>query len=293
MHKVDVLIVGSSGLVGESIYKNLKKENPTLSFLCAHRNQSTEFHCPNHKCHYTPLFASSILSWQSFFTKYRPTIIILNSNIRHCPPLLYALRSLQNYKPRIVVTGTAARFSPSLSFSSVYRSIESLLSSSSFEYCLVRPTLIYGTNRDKNLHHLVLFAKKYGFLPAFGRINSLISPLFYDDLGQVIAKLSLLRYTGFIDVAGPKVISTKHLYSCIFNYLGQRQVVVPLCPRIIIPALNILEFFNLPLPVSSEQVLRFSEDKLPADLNTHDIFTTYPSLRPSTHIEDGLHSFDS
>ena len=38
MHKVDILIVGYTGLVGESIYKHLINENQPLSFLLAQRN---------------------------------------------------------------------------------------------------------------------------------------------------------------------------------------------------------------------------------------------------------------
>ena len=59
-----------------------------------------------------------------------------------------------------------------------------------------------------------------------------------------------------------------------------------------LPMLAFLEFFNAPLPVSSEQVSRFSEDKLPLELNTHEFFFKYPTFRPSICVEDGLHSFD-
>ncbi len=58
------------------------------------------------------------------------------------------------------------------------------------EWIILRPTLIYGLGRDKNIAEIARFVRRFGFSPLFGKAKGLRQPLHAQDVaGACIAAL--------------------------------------------------------------------------------------------------------
>ena len=52
------------------------------------------------------------------------------------------------------------------------------------EWIILRPTLIYGLGRDKNIAEIARFVRRFGFFPLFGKANGLRQPLHAQDVAD-------------------------------------------------------------------------------------------------------------
>jgi nucleoside-diphosphate-sugar epimerase len=50
------------------------------------------------------------------------------------------------------------------------------------EWVILRPTLIYGRGRDKNLTEIIRFVRRWGFFPLLGQADGLRQPVHAEDL---------------------------------------------------------------------------------------------------------------
>lgn len=125
---------------------------------------------------------------------------------------------------------------------------------------IVRPTMIYGTGRDKNVHHVLLFAQRYRFLPLFGDGLALVQPIHFEDLAEAIAVLARSAPAGGrMDAGGGTAISVRDALNAVFAVLGMRPKVlpVPIGPATAL-ARSLDAFRGGRL---AERVLRFTEDR--------------------------------
>jgi nucleoside-diphosphate-sugar epimerase len=52
------------------------------------------------------------------------------------------------------------------------------------EWIILRPTLIYGYGRDKNIAEIARFIKRFGFFPLFGKAQGLRQPIHANDVAK-------------------------------------------------------------------------------------------------------------
>lgn len=265
-----ILIAGSNGLLGTALQHYILEHSPGLvnSIFCTRRINSDLSFTPSEYIDQTIVINNLNLAtdWAYLLSTVRPDVIILISNIRHLNPLLYCLNdySLRHYRPQLIIIGTTGVFSRYSHYSSEYQLIENTLQDYSGRHLLLRPSMIYGSPRDKNLHKVIAFIRKYHFYPIFGNGENLLQPVYYMDLVRAI-HYALLNpcLSGNYNLPGKYPITYNSLVSSIFKQLCIK-------PRIIhIPLHVILLFFrSLPtfitsrLPFTEEQVIRLSEHKI-------------------------------
>ncbi|MEQ1530588.1 MAG: NAD-dependent epimerase/dehydratase family protein, partial [Methylococcales bacterium] len=56
--------------------------------------------------------------------------------------------------------------------------------SKAIDWIILRPTLIYGYGRDKNITEIARFIKRFGFFPVFGKAQGLRQPVHAEDVAQ-------------------------------------------------------------------------------------------------------------
>jgi nucleoside-diphosphate-sugar epimerase len=59
------------------------------------------------------------------------------------------------------------------------------------DWVILRPTLIYGLGRDKNISEIARFIRRFGFFPVFGRAQGLRQPIHAEDVA--VACVSALQ----------------------------------------------------------------------------------------------------
>ncbi len=52
------------------------------------------------------------------------------------------------------------------------------------EWVILRPTLIYGHGRDKNITEIARFIRRFGFFPLLGKANGLRQPIHVEDVAE-------------------------------------------------------------------------------------------------------------
>lgn len=94
---------------------------------------------------------------------------------------------------------------------------EQIIASSSLDYIILRPTMIYGDERDRNINPLMRYLQRYRFFPLPYRGERLVRPLFVDDLVNLI--IGLIQQEKFgrraYDVAGAEALKGRELMEII------------------------------------------------------------------------------
>jgi nucleoside-diphosphate-sugar epimerase len=160
----------------------------------------------------------------------------------------------------VTTTGVFSRYNQ---FSDIYKENEAKIRCSGINYTIMRPSMIYGSSRDKNMSRLIRFLSKYPAFPIFDAGRSLMQPVFVDDLADGIANAIGLPGTENreYNLAGPQGLPYRQIVDTILTALG-RNVAVFNVPFVI--ASTVARYAErIPgFPITHEQVLRLQEDKV-------------------------------
>jgi nucleoside-diphosphate-sugar epimerase len=133
-------------------------------------------------------------------------------------------------RPRsMAVVSTAAlytRYQPAVLR---YRESEAHLTAARPDVLLIRPTMIYGSPRDRNVHRAVDFARRFHFLPVVGSGNGRLQPIHYADLARAIVLLLEYGATGIVDAGGAEPVTIRAAAMAILDalHLPRRVISLP------------------------------------------------------------------
>lgn len=262
---MSLLVTGATGLTGTLFLGHFAKSSPGSEVHCLVRQQSDRHPIEqlNLKLSYFIGDSSTNQTWDEILAEYVPTTIVHIASIRHTPVILKRLQTLGQL-PRLIVIGTTGVYSKYNQYAAVYRDIESQLAQYRGTYCLLRPTMIYGSHRDKNLHKLIKFCDRYGGFPVFGSGSCLLQPIHADDLAQAILKtLQRPEVRGAYNLSGGSVVTFRELLALVEQQIDKpvRPIWMPLNAGIWLATIleTVLGKRSL---VRREQILRLQEDKV-------------------------------
>jgi len=100
------------------------------------------------------------------------------------------------------------------------------------EWMILRPTLIYGLGRDKNISEIARFIRRFGFFPLFGKANGLRQPIHAADVASacVSALQSPCAANRIYNISGGETLSYRNMVIHVFTALERppRLLSVPL-----------------------------------------------------------------
>lgn len=100
------------------------------------------------------------------------------------------------------------------------------------QWIILRPTLIYGLGRDKNITEIARFIKRFGFFPLLGKAQGLRQPIHANDVANacVIALQATHISNHTYNLSGGESLSYTDMVARIFTAMEQpvRTVTVPL-----------------------------------------------------------------
>lgn len=183
------------------------------------------------------------------------------AGLQYTPEVLKAMQ--QAGVERLIIVSSTSAHSHFEFRSSPRLTMEALLPGNGLSWTVVRPSMIYGSELDHNMHRLLRYLDRSPVYPMFGSGENLWQPVYYEDLAQSLyTTLESSQAIGEIyDLPGGQALSYRDLIRTAASSLGRciRTVRVPAEP--VRRALRLAELARLPLPISSEQVLRLKEDK--------------------------------
>ena len=127
---------------------------------------------------------------------------------------------------RLVVVSSAGIYSRHRASAATYERHEVALRDGAANCVIVRPTMIYGSIRDRNVHHVVALARRYRVLPIVGDGRSLIQPIHYEDLSEALAQLAAGTATGIVNAGGGAAITIRDAALAVFLAIGARPQLV-------------------------------------------------------------------
>lgn len=140
---------------------------------------------------------------------------------------------------------------------------EDAIRASALDWTIIRPTMIYGTRRDRNMWRLLQLLRRSPVVPLPGGGRRLQQPVHVDDLAAaIVAAATTPAAVGrAYDVAGPEALSLREVVTQAARAVGKRPYLVPVPIRPLVAAVALYERAVRNPRLKAEQILRLAEDK--------------------------------
>jgi nucleoside-diphosphate-sugar epimerase len=129
------------------------------------------------------------------------------------------------------------------------------------EWVVLRPTLIYGYGRDKNIAEIIRVIRRFGFFPLFGKAQGLRQPIHAQDVAAAcVAALRTKKVANrAYNISGAETLTYRDMVARIFHALKQpvRLFTVPLLVfRMAVAMLRCLPRYRKWTPAMAERMNR-------------------------------------
>jgi uncharacterized protein YbjT (DUF2867 family) len=130
-------------------------------------------------------------------------------------------------------------------------------------WTILRPTMIYGDEGDRNLSRLVRFVARSPVVPLPGGARALVQPVHVEDLGRaaVAALTAPAAARRAYNLPGREAAPLHDLVLHVAQLLGRRVLLAPLPLWPVAALAGLWHRLGLPPRISAEQVRRLGEDK--------------------------------
>jgi len=141
---------------------------------------------------------------------------------------------------------------------------EQCIKESGLEYTILRPTMIYGSSRDRNMSRLIRCLHRWPVIPVFGAATNLQQPVFVEDVAEAVTSALLSNKTvrRCYNISGADALTCNEVIDSISRLLNRRVHRWHLSSKASIKLLQICERLGLKFPIRAEQVQRLNEDKV-------------------------------
>ena len=166
-------------------------------------------------------------------------------------------------KRAIFISTTAIFTQLNASSKKVRVAAELAVETSGLDYTILRPTMIYGSPRDRNMWRLIKLMRLSPIVPIFGDGKYLQQPIYVDDVASAI--LGCLKADITIgksyNIAGKHALTYNEVVDTIAKAMNKRVWKLHIPPKPVVGTLKFFEKIHIPFPIKAEQVLRLNENK--------------------------------
>lgn len=252
------LFVGATSGTGKAVLRRLvmKLGSEFIECLVRPTSQVEEIKSLGVRLH-----LGDVAEPESYLHLLGPSVIYLD--MTHSKHYHHSLEAVLKTKvERAYFVTTTGVFSSYNQFSEIYKVNEAKIRASRVTYIILRPSMIYGHPKDKNMNRLIRFLCKYPVFPFFDAGRSLMQPVFEEDLADgIVAAIGEQRTENQeCNLAGPEAIPYRSLIQTILDVL-QRRVFILNVPFGLASSVARLGERIPGFPITHEQVLRLQEDK--------------------------------
>jgi len=142
---------------------------------------------------------------------------------------------------------------------------ELAIETSGLKYTILRPTMIYGSPRDRNMWRLIRFMRYSPIVPIFGdgAHAYLQQPIYVDDVARaMVSCLSNDKTIGkSYNIAGKQALAYNDVIDTIAKGMNKRVWKIHVPSKPVVSLLRFFERTRIPFPIKAEQVLRLNENK--------------------------------
>ena len=234
-----VAVLGASSLVGAYLLPLLTEAGWQVTAFS--RRAVGQVHCDGVAWRQLPL-TESITAAESSDRRSNTTLCWICATPIWMLPDYFPLLEAQGAR-RVVVLSSTSRFTKVDStdpqelgvaqrLADAEVRIQAWAQSRGVEWVILRPTLIYGLGRDKNVSEIARFIRRFGFFPLFGKALGLRQPVHAEDVAA--ACVAALQVPGdanqAYNISGGETLAYRDMVARIFTAMGRRtrMLTVPL-----------------------------------------------------------------
>lgn len=260
MEFMKIFVTGATGFSGSRVAPLLLQHG--FEVRCLYRATSDRSLLPQPEIEWT---LGDVSDTQTLSASMRGTDALVNIaslGFGHADSIIAAAKSAG--VQRAVFVSTTAIFTQLNAGSKTVRvAAENAIQASGLRYTILRPTMIYGSDRDRNICRLIRWLKVLPFFPVFGDGNYLQQPIYMDDVAQAI--LGSLKSDRTINnsynIAGKSPLTYNQVIDTIAKQMNKRVWKIHIPSKPVVSLLKLIERIHFPFPIKSEQVLRLNENK--------------------------------
>ena len=257
-----LLITGATGHSGEWFIRMLMAEKYDKRVRCTVRETSNTSYLDNSGLDIElvigdlkdPVFANRALD---------KITTVVNFTGQKCVKNLVNSDNVK-YVDWVISVHTTAIFSKYKALAIEYKEIENCLVASGKRYTIVRPTMIYGSNKDRNISKLINYLHKFRFFPVFGKGTNLLQPIYAKDVAGAVHAILHNRESvanKSYNIAGKYPITYNELLETVASSMQRNVTLIHLPYNISYTLVKLLNMIINNVPISTEQIMRMNEDK--------------------------------
>lgn len=255
-----IFLTGATGFTGSRVVPLLLKNG--YEVRCLYRASSDRSTLSDSKIEWAQGDLSSTQALASAMQGTDALVNIASLGFGHADSIIRAAKET-GIKRAIFISTTAIFTQLNAKSKTVRVAAELAIETSGLKYTILRPTMIYGSPRDRNMWRLIRFMRISPIVPIFGDGKSLQQPIYVDDVAQaVVSCLSNDMTIGkSYNIAGKHPLTYNEVINTIARQMNKRVWKLHIPSKPVIALLSPFERLRIPFPIKSEQVLRLNENK--------------------------------
>lgn len=254
-----IFITGITGLTGRFLLEEVRRAGYQGYLRCLVRKSSDVSWIQDDK---VELYEGNVNDYASIIPAlYGVSAVIHLVNIRSSPQIICACQEAD--VKRVVFINTTGIYSKHQQYAEEYKELEAKMLNCGLDYTIIRPTMIYGNQRDKNIHKLVRLVERFPVIPVIGSGYGLMQPIYARDLAIVIARSCLCDESigKAYNVAGKEPVRFSDILKTIAVFLGKKRLFINIPYSFALLVAHVGEHIPNGL-IDIEKILRLQEDKV-------------------------------
>ncbi|MFK9094234.1 NAD-dependent epimerase/dehydratase family protein [Bacillus salipaludis] len=255
-----ILLTGATGFLGEFVLEELVRKGHEVTCFVRKTSNLDKIKQLNVKFVYGEL--DDYKSICGALKGKAALINIASLGFGHAPNIINACDEMKVKRSIFVsTTGIFTKLNPDSK--GIRLAAEKLIKESNLDYTIIRPTMIYGTPKDRNMWRLVKYLKRLPVLPILGSGTYLQQPVFVKDLANAIVsayekKVSIKKA---YNISGAKPLTYNDVIDTTGKVLGKKVVKIHIPMKLSYNLLKMYEKTTKNPKLKAEQVLRLNENK--------------------------------
>lgn len=257
---MNVLVIGGTGFTGAFVVRTLLAQNHSVTCLVRPTSQIDDLRRAEATLIQGDMGNSSDLS--AALANQDALVYVASLGFGHAEGVVSAL--VKSHVSRAVFVSTTAIFTQLNAPSKAVRlAAEKRITESPLEFTILRPTMIYGTSKDRNMCRLIRFIQRWPVMPIFGDGQSLQQPVHVEDVANAIvaALPNKTTHRKSYNISGAIPQTYSEIIGTVAEGLKKRIFKLRIPYKPVVWGLRITEAIGIRLPIKAEQILRLNEDK--------------------------------
>lgn len=255
-----ILLTGATGFLGEFVLEELlRREHKVTCFV---RETSNLDKIKQLNVSYVFGELDDYNSICNALKEKKALINIASLGFGHAPDIIKACKEVEVKRSIFVsTTGIFTKLNPDSK--GIRVAAEEQIKESNLDYTIIRPTMIYGTSKDRNMWRLVKYLKVIPVLPILGSGLYLQQPVYVKDLAVAIVDsfekdISIKKA---YNISGAEALTYNEVVDATGKALGKKVVKVHIPMKLSYKLLRGYERISKNPKLKAEQVLRLNENK--------------------------------